>query len=152
MVSWPYSFPLFEDRVKMVSSVLGNGRPSTARARDCQLYLSASILVMTCVAVVRLPSGKTPWDLMVQRSPSCVQTASPKVPSDSKTQERMRFWIGSQPTICDPWCVISPLALTVKNRLMKFLLAFQEQTIRTSTSMSFCAHSPIIHSSSLSCS
>src|SRR5262249_49379463 len=90
-----HCFSLVATRTRVVSSVLGNGRPSTARASTCHVYLLASTRVMTCVAVERLPPGKTPVALMVQRLPSRCHTPSPKVPSASNTHERMRRCSGS---------------------------------------------------------
>jgi hypothetical protein len=63
---------------------------------------------MICVTLDFLPSGRTPLARMVHFLPSFSHRPSPKVPSESKVQERIFCWSGSQPTICVPLCSTTP--------------------------------------------
>ncbi len=117
-------------RFSVVSGMSGCAAPLTTRSFDCNVAVAASTLVKMWVADASLPSARVPEYLISQRSPSWTQTFSPKPPSASKTQERMRLVRGSQPMISVPPCKRASLPSTLNLRIKNAWLAVQSQAVR----------------------
>src|SRR5262249_51651343 len=110
-------------------STFGRISPSSSRLTDSHLNELSSSRVMMFVADACPPSGSVAVFSMHQRSPLRFQVPSANPPSESKTQERISFLIGSQPMICMPDRLIwSPMA-KANERVIKFLFFVHWQSV-----------------------